>query len=87
MNTIILVIMIVITYHYLTLRDEVNLSVCVTDNCWVSPKFSLDIEFSLLLASTKTKETAINIKSSIYSLIKMFEMKGTTQLSFKFLKF
>lgn len=79
--------MIVITYHYLTLRDEVTLSVCVTDNCWVSPKVSLDIEFSLLLASMKTKETAINIKSSIYSLIKMFEMKGTTQLSFKFLKF
>lgn len=62
MNTIILVIMIVITYHYLTLRDEVILSVCVTDNCWVTPKLLLDIEFSLLLASTKTKETAINIK-------------------------
>lgn len=78
--------MIVITFHYLTLRNEVTPSVCVTDNCWLSPKLLLDIEFSLLLASTKTKETAINIKSSTYFLIKMFEMKVTTQLSLKFLK-
>lgn len=87
MNTTITIIMIVITDHYLTLRDEVTPSVCISDDCWVAPKLLLDIEFSLRLASKKTKETAINIKSSICSPIKMFEMKGTTQLSFKFLKF
>lgn len=87
MNTIITVIMTFIMYHYLTLRDEVTPSVCVTYYCWVSPNLLLDIEVSLLLASTKTNETAINIKISINSLIKMFEIKGTTQLYFKFLKF